>query len=255
MIQLSFAIIGVQKASTTALAQYLGQHPSLYIPAEKETHFFKRDLAARGPLDKDLTTFTDRFVSAPPDALLGDATPIYFYWPYSLELLKAHNPEIRLILSLRHPVMRAYSAWSMEKRRDREPLDFSSAIRDGRRRVTDAPFGVHHIYSYVERGFYAAQLERLFAQFDRRQIFVLRADQVTPSHPQMTDIQKFLGLEPVSLDPISGNIHPSSLPPQDTLEADFAYLQDVFQHDLDRLSTMIEIDISDWIQGPPPIDF
>lgn len=252
---MDFAIIGVQKASTTAIADYLRQCPPIYLPSEKETHFFRRPLTSGGPMGRDIGKLEARFVNAPTDAILGDATPIYTYWPFSLELLKQHNEQIKLIVSLRHPVLRAYSGWSMERRRGREPLSFSEAIRGGRSRVSNAPFGVHHIHSYVERGFYASQVERIFQLFRRDQAFFLRSDQVKPGHAKMANLQSFLGLTPKALVEIKGNINPSSLPPSEDLGVDFHYLQGVYQRDLEELSQMVDIDISDWIAGPPSMDF
>jgi hypothetical protein len=249
-IQLSLAIIGVQKASTTALALYLNQHPKIFFSPVKETHFFRRPLTRDGPAERDITLLNQRFVEAPEGALLADGTPIYIYWPHALDLLKAHNPDLKLIISLRHPVERAYSAWSMERRREREPLSFSEAIRSGRARVQAAPFGVHNIYSYVERGFYAEQLARVFERFDRDQIFVLRSDQVAAAHPAMQAVQSFLGLNPIALETIADNVNPSSLPAGSGLQDDFDYLQHLYQDDLARLSDMIELDISDWATAP-----
>ena len=249
-VQLTLAIIVVQKASTTALALYLNQHPKIYFPPIKETHFFRRPLTEDGPEDRDLALLYRRFVDAPESALLADGTPIYLYWPHALDLLKAHNPDLKLIISLRHPVERAYSAWSMERRREREPLSFSDAIRSGRTRVQDAPFGVHNIYSYVERGFYADQLARVFKRFDHNQVFILRSDQVAAAHPIIQDLQSFLGLDPIALEEIADNVNPSSLPAAAELQADFDYLQQLYQEDLARLSDMIELDISDWATAP-----
>ena len=249
-VQLSLAILGVQKASTTALAQYLGQHPKIYFPPIKETHFFRRPLTPDGPAPRNPDLLNQRFIEAPADALLADGTPIYMYWPHALDLLKAHNPDLKLIISLRHPVERAYSAWSMERRRKRETLTFSAAIREGRARVRDAPFGVHKIFSYVERGFYAQQLKRVFALFDRDQVFVLRADAVSSESPVMTKLQSFLGVMPIQLQPIKDNVNPSSLPATAELEADFAFLQDLYSDDLVVLRDMLEFDISDWMTAP-----
>ena len=249
-MQLNLAIIGVQKASTTALALYLNQHPKIYFPPIKETHFFRRPLTEQGPAGRDVGRLTQRFTDAPDGSILGDGTPIYIYWPHALELLKAHNPQIKLIISLRHPVERAYSAWSMERRREREPLSFSDAIRSGRARVQDAPFGVHNIYSYVERGFYADQLARVFGLFHRDQVFIMRADQVTAANPIMRSLQSFLDLEPIRFQAINDNVNPSSLPSAPGLREDFTYLQELYQEDLARLADMIDIDISDWATVP-----
>lgn len=248
--KLSLAIIGVQKASTTALALYLNQHPDIYFPPIKETHFFRRPLTPDGPADRGIALLNQRYVEAPRDAHLADGTPIYIYWPHALELLKAHNPDIKIIISFRHPVERAYSAWSMERRRRREPLSFPDAIRSGRARVQDAPFGVHNIYSYVERGFYARQLRRVFQLFVKDQIFIVRSDQVDADTVQMHDLQRFLGLEPIAFEKLESNVNPSSLPLQPGLESDFDYLQTLYSDDLAQLTDMVEFDISDWTIAP-----
>lgn len=248
--KLGLAIIGVQKASTTALALYLNQHPDIHFPPIKETHFFRRPLTPDGPADRDIALLNQRYVEAPRDAHLADGTPIYIYWPHALELLKAHNPDIKIIISLRHPVERAYSAWSMERRRGREPLNFSDAIRSGRARVQDAPFGVHNIYSYVERGFYAEQLRRVFQLFEKDQVFILRSDQVHAETEVIHDLQRFLDLEPIAFEKLESNVNPSSLPMQPGLEDDFDYLQTLYSDDLAQLTDMVELDISDWTIAP-----
>lgn len=249
-VQLSLAIIGAQKASTTALALYLNQHPKIYFPPIKETHFFRRPLTPDGPGDRDPELLNQRYVDAPEGSLLADGTPIYMYWPHALPLLKAHNPNMKLIVSLRHPALRAYSAWSMERRREREDLSFSAAIREGRRRVATAPFGVHNIYSYVERGFYAQQLHRVFESFDPEQVFIMRSDQISAGDEQMQALQTFLDVEPIDFDPIAENVNPSSLAAPEGLDEDFAYLQDLYREDLASLSDMLDVDISDWFSAP-----
>lgn len=249
-VQLSLAVIGAQKASTTALALYLNQHPEIYFPPIKETHFFRRSLTTSGPADRDPELLNRRFVDAPLDSLYADGTPIYLYWPYSVSLLKAHNPDMKLIVSLRHPAIRAYSAWSMERRRDRDPLSFSDAIREGRNRVKNAPFGVHSIYSYVERGFYAQQLRNVFEVFDPAQVFVMRSDQVSAQDQQMQALLAFLGVDAIEFEQIVDNVNPSSLIATEGLQNDFAYLQDLYREDLDLLSDMIDINISNWLSVP-----
>ena len=249
-LKLDFAIVGVQKAGTTALAHYLGQHPGVFLPPAKETHFFRRKPRADGPADRPFEHLTRHYDTARPGQLLGDATPNYLYWPHALDLLSAHNPDLRLIVSLRHPVMRAWSAWSMEKRRGREMLAFSDAIRDGRRRVADAPHGVHLIYAYVERGFYGAQIETLLSLFPRQQVFFLRNDEITHDAPALQRLQAFLGLDPVTLSPITENVNPGSLEPSAQAREDFLYLQDLYADDIRLTTRLSELDLSDWAHVP-----
>ena len=247
--KLDFAIIGAQKAGTTALAQFLSQHDRLYFPPSKETHFFRRSPERLS--DRPISHLLRHFKNAPPNSLLGDATPIYLYWPNSVELLQAHNRNMKLIITLRHPVARAFSGWSMERRRKRETLSFSDAIRIGRERVLSAPGGVHLIYSYVERGFYAEQIARVFKYFDRDQVFVMRSDDIDAARPILTNVQKFLGIEPKLLSPIIYNVNPSSLPVGPELEDDFRYLQTLYSEDIARTSELVDVDLSDWLVSPP----
>ena len=249
-LKLDFAIVGVQKAGTTALANYLGQHPGVFLPPTKETHFFRRPPRVGGPEDRPFEHLTRHYDTARPGQLLGDATPIYLYWPHALDLLRDHNPDLRLIVSLRHPVVRGWSAWSMERRRGRETLSFSDAIRHGRQRVADAPHGVHLIYAYVERGFYSAQIERLLSLFPRQQVLFLRNDEIAPGSPVLQRLQAFLGLDPIRLTPITENVNPSSLDPSEAEREDFAYLQELYADDIRLTGELTGLDLSDWSDVP-----
>ena len=57
----------------------------------------------------------------------------------------------------------------------------------------------HQHYSYMARGHYADQLERLFTHFDRENVLVMATEKLTSdSQSGMKTIQAFLGLEPDS---------------------------------------------------------
>lgn len=45
-----FFIVGAPKCGTTALTDYLGQHPEIGMCALKETHYFATDLTSRSIL-------------------------------------------------------------------------------------------------------------------------------------------------------------------------------------------------------------
>ena len=175
ILLLDFFICGVQKGGTTALDSFLRGHPAIEMARVKETHFFDNEsISWDAPDYEKLHCFFDRTT---PDKRRGEATPIYSYWPNALERIRGYNCAAKLILMLRHPVFRALSHWRMETTRGRETAPFSEAIRPiARQRVSSAPDGVHRVFSYVERGFYAAQVERLTALFPRRQLLFLRTD-------------------------------------------------------------------------------
>lgn len=179
--RVGFLVAGVQKGGTTALFDYLSEHPDLCLPACKEAHFFDDETGVDWSAP-DYGPYHALFGDGRPGTLRGEATPIYLYWPHSLERIAAYNPAIRLILVFRDPVERAWSHWRMETARGAETESFAWCIREGRDRVTRAPGGVHRVHSYVERGFYGAQLARLFALFAPGQVLCLRSEDLK-THP------------------------------------------------------------------------
>lgn len=192
MRKLDFLVAGVQKGGTTALWHFLRQHPDVGLSASKELHFFDSD-----ELDwakPDYGALHAHFTDLQNKTALGEATPIYTFWPNCIERIAAYNPEIKLVVSLRDPALRAFSHWRMETARYAEKLSFGDAIRGGRARMGGQP---HRVFSYVERGFYAPQIERLFRHFPSRQIlFVSQADLKTDIAPTLDRIATFLGVAP-----------------------------------------------------------
>jgi len=246
-MHLNFFIAGVQKSGTTALDAMLRRHPAIEMAAQKEPHFFDNDTLDWGKPDYGvLHGFYDRTGA---DRLRGEATPIYTYWPQSLERLKAYNPAAKLIVGLRHPAFRAFSHWRMETSRSAEELSFSDAIREGRQRVREAPGGVHRVYSYVERGFYSAQVHRLLSLFPREQIWFFRTDEFWRAPKETLDaVLVFLGAEAAPL--ISGAeyiVPVQSRPDLEFAGADRRYLLDLFCRDIERTAEATGLELTDWL--------
>lgn len=174
--KIDFFVSGVQKGGTTALVTYLRSHPAVRISTVKETHFFdSEEINWDNP---DLRRLHSYFDWSEPNVLArGEATPITIYWPNALARIYRYNPSAKIIILLRHPTFRAYSRWRMQVVRNAEILTFEDAIADGgRRRVRESPGGVNRAFSYVERGFYAAQIRRLQDLFPPEQILFLRTE-------------------------------------------------------------------------------
>jgi hypothetical protein len=173
----NFFIAGVQKGGTTALDRYLRQHQKIQMAAVKEIHFFDDDSV--NWKNSDYTRLHQAFKNDAGSCLRGEATPIYTYWPASLDRIKYYNRDAKFIVALRHPSLRAYSHWKMEVGRGSDTLPFCEAIGwKARQRVRTAPHGVHRVFSYVERGFYSTQIERLLGLFPRKQVIFFRTDRL-----------------------------------------------------------------------------
>ncbi|MEW5989208.1 MAG: sulfotransferase domain-containing protein, partial [Chloroflexota bacterium] len=105
----TFLIVGAQKSGTSALFRYLARHPCVAAPAEKELHFFDQEANYRqGPLWYHL-----HFPQRTGPAVTFEATPYYLAYPQAAERIHHYDPSLKLIVLLRNPIERAYSAWNM----------------------------------------------------------------------------------------------------------------------------------------------
>jgi len=232
-------VIGAQKAGTTALFDYLCDDPRLNLSLEKETHFF--DDESQNWSAPDYDAYHARFDLDRP-GLMGEATPIYVFWPGSMERLAAYNPDARLILMLRDPVRRAYSGWQMEYARAVETLPFAQAIREGRARLAGKPpnHPDRRELSHVERGFYGAQTQRVLDLFPRSQLLVERAEVLrTDPDGVIARVCGFLGLAPPARTVAPRTVHAAArfnYGPGPSAE-DESYLRDLYAAD----QTLLEI--------------
>ncbi|MDB5463803.1 MAG: Sulfotransferase [Phenylobacterium sp.] len=236
--RVAFIVAGVQKGGTTALFDYLGEAPELSLSRVKEVHFFDdegQDWACPdyGAYHANFDPFDGR--------PRGEATPIYLYWPGSLERIRAYNPAIKLIVMLRDPVERAWSHWKMEYARGAETRPFAWCVREGRQRLFAAdPWGFHRELSYVERGFYGEQIERLYGLFPRDQVLVLRAEDLRRDPgPALSQVRRFLGL-PDAAAPAAREVHVGREMDYGSAltVADMDHLRGVYARDLARLADL-----------------
>ncbi len=249
----NFLIVGTQKGGTTALAQFLSVHPQIYMAPCKEVHFFDFDQSYY--LSDKQTVNYDRYHSFFPSyeqqKAVGEATPIYMYFPWIAERIHTYNPNMKLIVMLRHPGERAYSQYQMELARGWEWLPFSLAIRLEPLRLKLQSYNLTErsslrTHSYLKRGLYTKQIENLLRFFPRQNILFLLSEELKHSHQQtLKRVYQFLDVDDsVNAPPpqavLSGNYQkPMS-------KADKAYLQNYFSQEIDKLEAILSIDLSHW---------
>ncbi|MGB8356214.1 MAG: sulfotransferase domain-containing protein, partial [Chthoniobacteraceae bacterium] len=173
--KVDFVICGAQKGGTSALDAYLRDHPQICMAAEKELHFFDNEDHFRENTP-DYAVYHSSFSPAPHHELLGEATPSYIYWHGASGRMRRYNAEMKLIVLLRNPVERAFSHWNMERSRNLEHLSFWDALQNEGKRCRAALPYQERGHSYMERGFYANQLRRLWTWFSKNQVLVLKSE-------------------------------------------------------------------------------
>jgi hypothetical protein len=243
-MQVNFLICGAQKAGTTSLDSYCRHHQEIGMPEQKELHFFDNDaLFLNG--EPDFERYHQAFPQKGNRRIFGETTPIYMYWPDVPERIHRYNPDMRLIVLLRNPVDRAYSHWQMESARGLENLTFGEAIRAEDKRLAEASMDHQRIWSYVDRGYYLAQLRRLWTLFGKEQVLVLESDSLRQEPASvLSRISGFLG---VSLFPVTGNLSMNVQAYQCPMsEPDRQYLRECFAGEIDELERELGWDLNPW---------
>ena len=232
----NFLIIGAAKCGTTALYDYLDQHPQIYMSPFKEPKFFALEgekLDFRGPAAEwginraqytDIEAYRDLFKDASGERARGEASTLYLYSPKAPGRINHYVPNVKLVAVLRNPVERAYSAYLHMVRDSREPLgDFAQALRVEEARIAEnwAP-----VYHYKHRGFYYAQLKRYFDAFDRDRIRVyLYEDLRSDPAGMVQDIFRFLEVDDSFAPDVSARHNVSGIPKSETLQAVYLLLR------------------------------
>jgi LPS sulfotransferase NodH len=180
----NFFVIGAARSGTTALAEMLRQHPDVFLTQPKEPHFLAfagREVAFTGPGDNTTTNraaitdageYASLYRSAAGSSVRGDASVTSLYYAeQSLETIRRHFPDARVVAILREPAARAYSAYSYLRVRGFEPhREFLDALTQEPERIK---LGWQHLWHYTEMGRYARQLEPFLADLGSERIKIL----------------------------------------------------------------------------------
>lgn len=187
-----FVIVGVQRGGTTSLYQYLMQHPCVAAARKKEIHYFSlfyyRGQAwyrAYFPMRGHKDRLRRRYET---DIITGEASPYYMFHPAAASRLAQTIPQAKLIAILRNPIDRAYSHYlhNLKHPEIGEKLSFKAAIAAEAERLageyerlsSDIHYPGHNYrhYSYLSRGIYVDQLQRLASYFPTEQMLILSSE-------------------------------------------------------------------------------
>ncbi|MBC6477742.1 MAG: sulfotransferase [Hormoscilla sp. GM7CHS1pb] len=220
MVMPNFLIIGAAKSGTTALYNYLKQHPEIYMSPAKEPRFFAFEgeklnfQGVTSGMKNSITNLADYqalFKGVSREKAIGEASTIYLDIPKTVDRIKHYIPDAKLIAILRNPVDRAYSHFSMQIREAREPImDFSKALACERKRIQDNWIPGFH---YASKGLYYSKIKRYFDAFNREQIRVdLYEELKTDSLGLIQDIFSFLEVDKTFVPDTSIRFNVSGIP-------------------------------------------
>jgi hypothetical protein len=248
--RLDFIVPGAQKSGTTALHYFLSKHPQIALPDRQELHFFDDEqIFAQQPIDYERLHRQFRVRAGlgliNRHLLAGEVTPSYLYWPPAMGRIHAYNPRIKLVILLRNPGCRAFAHWNMQRFKGREPLNFLDALKEESGR-TAPPLSIEsRRFAYVDRGFYSAQLERVFKFFPRDQVHVVKFETLRDRKREALDSMfDFLEVKQVrNVQDKDRNVVPYE---RAMTGEERKYLLNVFSTEVSKLERMLGWDLSDW---------
>lgn len=205
---IDWLIIGAAKSGTTYLLFLLDKTKNCCGPTypEDQIHFFS------GKWEKGLGWYKNQL---PNCKHVGEKTPGYLLHPKAPERVHSINPDVKLIVTLRNPVDRAYSHWLMLKRVGETDKSFSERIKeefelyanekgelDLKKDFVDIlspDLGRVPPFTVLLRGYYAFQLRNWFEYFPREQFLIFKQEELennlTEHYEKLCD---FLNVEPTA---------------------------------------------------------
>lgn len=210
-----FTSTGAIRSGTSAMSNYLLQHPAVVLPLTKElaTHLPRESFVrAQFPLEKEAIKVREKYGVA----MTADCTPIspsisWIYWG------KALNPNMRVVLMMRDPVDRVISHWRWNKMLaglfSKDPLwrllpDFSEAMRIEMRDFSRGGCGFHLFSgaggtSYLRHSVYLPFVRVLYEQVGRDNVKIVNANAFFKDPAKHArEVYDFVGLpdyEPVEI--------------------------------------------------------
>lgn len=212
----NFFIVGAPKCGTTAMYNYLSQHPDIFMPEVKEPHFFGSDIYAPYFI-RDKEKYLSIFSKAKNEKRVGEASVWSLYSKHAASEIKACYPDASIIIMLRNPVDMIYSYHSQRLYNCTEDItDFEAALEaEGQRKqsllLPKFPYPIHGLF-YREIAKYTDQVERFLKVFDHKQVKIIIFDDFKANTNQSyKELLQFLEVD-ANFQPEIKVVNPNKLP-------------------------------------------
>jgi Sulfotransferase domain len=181
----TFLMVGCQRCGSTWVYEALKEHPEVFLPAAKQTHFF--DLSYENSMD----WYLDHFDNLKPiHKAVGEVATSYCL-PEAIPLMAKELPNIKIIMVMRNPIERANSFY-----RSRAPHEDWKSFDDA---LNNDP-------EILSRGQYIDQIEILLNHYTKDQILFLFYDDLQKDErAYISQIYKFLGVDSTFEPSVIGN--------------------------------------------------
>jgi len=199
----NFLIAGAAKCGTTSLFHYLKQHPDVFMSPVKEPKFLsgQTSYSDKGSGDHAIEQRGERaygdyvrlFRKGAGKKMVGEASvDTLFFYESSITAIKRYLGDPRIIIILRDPVERAYSAYNYLVQNGFEKLSFKEALIEEQQ---DKRLEFRWMGKYREGGMYARPVRAFQENFSRVQV-LLYDDLRKDARSVMQSLYTFLNVSP-----------------------------------------------------------
>ena len=199
----NFLIVGVARCGTTSLFHYLKQHPEIGMSKIKEPKYFSSiDLnlpqtgVGDGTVFSKLVTsemnYDELFDGLESFKTIGEgSSDCFYYHKMVIPRIKEKLGDVKIIVCLRNPIERAFSAYNNLVRDSREYLSFSDGLAEEQNRIVNNWDWMWH---YKNGGLYAEALEHYQKEFTNVKV-VFFEDLESKPHEVLNELFVFLGVK------------------------------------------------------------
>ena len=239
----NFLVAGFPKCGSTSLHYYFSEHPEIFMPAQKELHFFTYDVLQqqnKGKDDKEVKKFhigtlkeyKACYARASKEIAVGDASPSYANYESAIPKIKeVLGEDVKIIIVLRDPIKRAYSNYLHLVREGRETLSFYDALmKEEERRANN----YSDFWYYTFNSLYADKIERMTKEFNNVRLITFE-DFIRNPQDNIRDIYDYLGVNPdFSPDNIKTHFNPGGVYKKNPITS-FIFKQSKFKSAVKRI--------------------
>jgi hypothetical protein len=173
-----FYLVGAPKCGTTAMYDFLRQHPDIFLPDKKELLFFATDLSYPTRLSEQ--EYLAHFAGRDDERRVGTSHTAYMQSTRASAEIKERRADADILIMLRNPVEMVHS-WHSELLYEtiEDIPDFEAALdaEPARRRGERIPRSARNSYVeslyYTDVAAYAEQVKRYFDAFGRSHVHVI----------------------------------------------------------------------------------
>ncbi len=173
--RVTFLVVGCQRCGTTWLDSALREHPQVFLPATKQSYYFDRNL------DRGDDWWLERFTDAKPQHTAVGEVATGYTLPQAVDPMAALAPHAKLVMTMRHPIERAYSFFQ-SRRAEQGWSSFEEAL------AADPEL--------ISRGKYIDQIEHLLKHYPREQLLLLFYDDFAKDNAAyLRKVLDFIGVD------------------------------------------------------------